>query len=98
MNRERFPVLRDGWARLDAPGGSQPVDAAIEAMTIFMESGAMANEGGRFKASDQVDKLMEEGRAVIAQLLGGDPRGGVFGQSMTALTLAFSATVGRTLS
>ncbi|MEA2426706.1 MAG: hypothetical protein QOF37_334, partial [Thermoleophilaceae bacterium] len=29
MNRERFPGLTDGWARLDAPGGSQPVDAAI---------------------------------------------------------------------
>src|SRR4051794_41197639 len=26
MNRVRFPGLADGWARLDAPGGSQPVD------------------------------------------------------------------------
>jgi cysteine desulfurase family protein (TIGR01976 family) len=99
MNRERFPGLaRDGWARLDAPGGSQPVDAAIEAMRVYMESGAMANEGGKFKASDQVDALMRDARAAIGQLLGGDPRGVVFGQSMTTLTLAFSAAVGRTLS
>jgi cysteine desulfurase family protein (TIGR01976 family) len=98
LNRARFPGLNDGWVRLDAPGGSQPVDAAIEAMSVFMRSGAMANEGGKFKASDQVDTLMDEARGVIAQLLGGDPRGVAFGQSMTALTLAFSAAVGRTLS
>src|SRR6476659_10213148 len=67
-------------------------------MGVFMQSGAMANEGGKFKASDQVDTLMHDARAVIGQLLGGDPRGVVFGQSMTALTLAFSAAVGRTLS
>jgi cysteine desulfurase family protein (TIGR01976 family) len=98
LNRSRFPGLADGWARLDAPGGSQPVDAAIEAIGVYMQSGAMANEGGKFKASDQVDTLMHEGRAVIGRLLGGDPRGVVFGQSMTTLTLAFSAAVGRTLS
>jgi cysteine desulfurase family protein (TIGR01976 family) len=97
LNRSRFPGLPDGWARLDAPGGSQPVDAAIEAMGVFMQSGAMANEGGKFKAADQVDTLMREARGVIGQLLGGDPRGVVFGQSMTTLTLAFSAAVGRTL-
>jgi cysteine desulfurase family protein (TIGR01976 family) len=98
LNRSRFPGLNDGWARLDAPGGSQPVDAAIEAMTVFMESGAMANEGGKFKASDQVDALMNDARDVIGQLLGGDPRGVVFGQSMTTLTLLFSRVVGRTLA
>jgi cysteine desulfurase family protein (TIGR01976 family) len=98
VNRERFPGLSDGWARLDAPGGSQPVDAAIDAMDLFMRSGAMANQGGKFKAADQVDTLMAEGRAVVGALLGGDPQGVVFGSSMTGLTLAFSAAVGRTLT
>jgi cysteine desulfurase family protein (TIGR01976 family) len=98
LNRDRFPGLSDGWARLDAPGGSQPVHTAIEAIGLFMESGAMANEGGEFKASGQVDELLRDSRAVAAQLLDGDPRGIVFGQSMTALTLAFSAAVGRTLA
>ena len=32
MNAERFPGLRDGWARLDGPAGSQMVDVAIEAL------------------------------------------------------------------
>jgi len=75
LNRSRFPGLNDGWARLDAPGGSQPVDVAIEAMDVFMRSGAMANQGGAFKAADQVDTLMDGGRGVIGQLLGGDPSG-----------------------
>ena len=30
--RERFPGLRDGWARLDGPAGTQMVDAAIDAI------------------------------------------------------------------
>ena len=32
MNRDRFPGLRDGWARLDGPAGTQMVDTAIDAM------------------------------------------------------------------
>ena len=98
MNRERFPGLDDGWARLDAPGGSQPVDAAIEAMASFMRSGAMANQGGVFKAAEQVDALMADARATLGELVGGDPRGVVFGSSMTSLTLSFAAAAGRTLS
>jgi cysteine desulfurase family protein (TIGR01976 family) len=89
--------LSDGWARLDAPGGSQPVDSAIEAVAGYLRSGAMANQGGRFEAAERVDSLMLEGRATVGELLGGDPRGVVFGPSMTTLTLAFSAAVGRTL-
>src|SRR4051794_32608659 len=97
MNRERFPSLADGWARLDAPGGSQPVDAAIEAIGAYMRGGGMANQGGEFEGAQQVDSLMLQGRATVGELLGGDPRGVVFGPSMTTLTLAFSAAVGRTL-
>jgi cysteine desulfurase family protein (TIGR01976 family) len=98
VNRDRFPGLADGWARLDAPGGSQPVDSAIEAMASYMRSGGMANQGGAFDGAERVDSLMLEARAAVGELLGGDPRGVVFGPSMTTLTLSFSAAVGRTLS
>jgi cysteine desulfurase family protein (TIGR01976 family) len=98
VNRDRFPGLSDGWARLDAPGGSQPVDAAIEAIADYMRSGGMANQGGSFRGAEQVDSLLLQARATVGELLGGDPRGVVFGPSMTSLTLAFSAAVGRTLS
>ncbi len=97
MNRHRFPGLSDGWARLDAPGGSQPVDVAIEAMADFMRSGAMANSHGAFDAAHRCDAIAAEARATVGELLGGDPRGVVLGPTMTTLTLMFSAAVGRTL-
>jgi cysteine desulfurase family protein (TIGR01976 family) len=98
VNREHFPGLRDGWARFDAPAGAQPVDAAIDAMAEFMRSGAVANGHGLFEAAERLDAMVEEARAVAGAFVGGDPRGLVFGPSMTTLTLAFSAAVGRTLS
>jgi cysteine desulfurase family protein (TIGR01976 family) len=97
LNRERFPGLRDGWARLDGPAGTQMVDAAIDAMGDFMRSGHNANHGGMFQAAHRTDELIASARASVGTLLGGDPRGVVFGPSMTALTMRFAAAAGRAL-
>ena len=97
MNRDRFPGLADGWARLDGPAGTQMVDVAIDAMADWMRSGRNANHGGAFAAARATDELVDQTRASVASLLGGDPRGIVFGPSMTALTMRFAAAVGRTL-
>jgi cysteine desulfurase family protein (TIGR01976 family) len=98
MNRERFPGLRDGWARLDGPAGTQMVDAAIEAMAEWMRSGRSANHGGLFGAARHTDELVAGTRAAVAALLGGEPSGVVFGPSMTALTMRFAATVCREMA
>ena len=63
MNRDRFPGLRDGWARLDGPAGTQMVDSAIEAMAEFMRSGHNANHGGLFAAAHRTDELVAGARA-----------------------------------
>jgi cysteine desulfurase family protein (TIGR01976 family) len=97
LNRERFPGLRDGWARLDGPAGAQMVDAAVEAMAGWMRSGRSANQHGAFAAAQATDALVDVARSSVAALLGGDAREIAFGPSMTALTLAFSAAAGRTL-
>ena len=97
VNRARFPGLANGWARLDGAAGTQPVDAAIEAMTDWMRSGHSANHGGAFAAARATDALMRDARASVGRLLGADPEGVVFGPSMTTLTLKFAAAVGRTL-
>jgi cysteine desulfurase family protein (TIGR01976 family) len=97
MHRDRFPGLADGWARLDGPAGTQMVDDAIEAMAAWMRSGDGANHGGAFKAAERTDALVEGARASAARLLGATADAIVFGPSMTALTMRFSATVGRTL-
>jgi cysteine desulfurase family protein (TIGR01976 family) len=98
MNRDRFPALREGWARLDGPAGSQIVDSAIEAMADWMRSGSQANHGGRFKQARETDELLESTRKACATLLGGEAEGVVFGPSFTALTMRFAATVVRELS
>jgi len=97
MNRDRFPALRDGWARLDGPAGSQVVDSAIEAMADWMRSGSNANQGGVFKHAHESDQVVASTRAACAALLGGDPAGVAFGPSFTALTMRFAATVVRAL-
>jgi cysteine desulfurase family protein (TIGR01976 family) len=97
MNRDRFPGLADGWARLDGPGGTQMVDAAIDAMTDWMRSGRTANEGGAFPHARASEEVVEGARAAVARMLGADEHGVAFGPSMTALTMAFSAAVGRSL-
>ena len=97
MNRDRFPGLGGGWARLDGPAGTQMVDAAIDAMAAFMRSGDNANHGGLFAAAHATDACVEAARGAVARLLGADPRGVAFGPSMTAMTMRLSAAVGRTL-
>jgi cysteine desulfurase family protein (TIGR01976 family) len=97
MHRTRFPGLADGWARLDGAAGTQMVDDAIEEMAAWMRSGHNANHGGAFQAAQVTDALVAEARASVARLLGATPEGVVFGPSMTALTMRFSAAIGRTL-
>ena len=97
VNRDRFPGLAGGWARLDGPAGTQMVDTAIDAMADFMRSGDNANHGGVFAAAHATDACVERARAAVARLLGAEPRGVAFGPSMTAMTMRLSAAVGRTL-
>jgi cysteine desulfurase family protein (TIGR01976 family) len=97
VNRDRFPGLSGGWARLDGPAGTQMVDASIDAMADFMRSGRNANHGGVFAAAHATDACVADARAAVARLLGAEPPGVVFGPSMTALTMRLSAAVGRTL-
>ena len=66
MNRERFPGLADGWARLDGAAGTQMVDDAIEQMAAWMRSGHNANHGGAFEAAERTDALVADARASVA--------------------------------
>lgn len=99
--RARFPALGrigpDGrpfvWA--DAPGGSQMVDAAIEAVTDRMRAGA-SNTHGVFPVSEEIDALIAEARGAGADLVGCDPGEVIFGQNTTSLLLHLSRSIGRT--
>jgi cysteine desulfurase family protein (TIGR01976 family) len=99
--RARFPALGrtgpDGrpFVWVDAPGGSQMVDSAIDAVTARMRAGA-SNTHGVFPVSEEIDALIARARATGADLLGCDPGEIVFGQNATSLLLHLSRSLGRT--
>src|SRR5688500_11501242 len=95
--QQRFPGVRDGWARFDGPAGTRTGDTATDAMAPWAAGGRNANTGGTFEAADACDALLERARRRMATLLGGQPAGIVFGANMTTLTLAFTRTVAATL-
>jgi selenocysteine lyase/cysteine desulfurase len=97
VDRERFPGLRDDWVRLDGPAGTQAVDDAVEASAQWWRSGDPANAHGSFPQAAATDALVSSTRQVCGELLGGQPDGIVFGESMTSLTMRLAAAVGRTL-
>jgi selenocysteine lyase/cysteine desulfurase len=97
VDRERFPGLGDEWVRLDGPAGTQAVDDAIEATTAWWRSGDPANAHGLFPQAAATDALVWSTRDVCAELLGSEPDSIVLGESMTSLTMRFSAAVGRSL-
>ncbi|MFP4634383.1 MAG: cysteine desulfurase-like protein [Nitriliruptoraceae bacterium] len=90
--RNRFPALHEigptgqPLVHADAPGGTQAVDAAIEAMAGHLRSGT-ANTHGAFPISQRVDALVDGVRGQVAGLLGTQPESVVFGPNMTTLTI-----------
>jgi len=95
--RHRFPGVGNGWARFDAPAGTQMVDTSIEATSAWMQSTTTACSGGWFEASEATGELVGRARATVGRLLGADPAGVCFGPNMTTLTFAVSRAIGATL-
>src|SRR5690349_1083667 len=95
--RHRFPGVRDGWVRFDAPAGTQMVDTSIDAVGEWMAGGSSACGGGHFEASTSTDALVARARDTVGRLIGADPAGICFGANMTSATFAFTRAVARTL-
>ncbi|MHA6782955.1 cysteine desulfurase-like protein [Pseudonocardia saturnea] len=90
--RDHFPSLKAGYAHFDGPGGSQvpvPVAAAVAATM----TAPLANRGTVTAAERAADAIVLAARAAMADLLGADPGGIVFGRSMTALTFDLARTL-----
>ena len=93
--REHFPALRAGNAHFDGPGGSQVPDVVAEAVAATMLT-PLANRGRVTAAERTADEIVLGARAAMADLLGAEPRGVVFGRSMTALTFDLARTLAAT--
>ncbi len=90
--RARFPALAAGYAHFDGPGGSQvPVEVA-QAVAATLTA-PIANRGRVTPAERFSDDVVLAARQAVADLLGADPRGVVFGRSMTSLTVDLAHTL-----
>jgi cysteine desulfurase family protein (TIGR01976 family) len=87
--RADFPALRAGAAHFDGPGGSQVPRQVAEAVAATLTA-PIANRGQVTAAERNADAVVVAARAAVADLVGGDPGGVVFGRSMTALTYDLS--------
>ncbi|MGV9254841.1 cysteine desulfurase-like protein [Streptomyces sp. NPDC003697] len=95
--RAQFPALKAGWAHFDGPGGSQTPQPVIEAVAQALAS-PMANRGAVTLGERNAENLVDGARQAMADLLGAEPGGIVFGRSATQLTYDFARTLARTWS
>ena len=92
--RKQFPALGEGAAHFDGPGGSQTPQVVADAVARTMVS-ALANRGQLTAAERRADEIVVGARQAMADLLGTDPGGIVFGRSMTQLTYDFARTLAK---
>ncbi|HLM06469.1 MAG TPA: cysteine desulfurase-like protein [Blastococcus sp.] len=90
--RAQFPALRSGTAHFDGPGGTQVPEPVARAVAGTLTS-SIANRGRVTAAERLADDTVLAARAAVADLLGADPRGVVFGRSATQLTFDLSRTL-----
>jgi cysteine desulfurase family protein (TIGR01976 family) len=83
--RAEFPALAEGAAHFDGPGGSQTPVAVADAVADTLRA-AVANRGTVTRAEQRAEEIVAAARSAAADLVGGVPRGIVFGRSMTQLT------------
>ncbi|MFE7044708.1 cysteine desulfurase-like protein [Streptomyces atratus] len=92
--RARVPALKAGSARFDAPGGTQTPQPVIDAIADALAN-PLANRGLTTEGERNAEAVVTRARRALADLLGADPRGIVFGRSSTQLTYDLSRTVAK---
>ncbi len=86
-----FPIYFDG------PGGTQMAQPSIDRMLEYITTG-MANLHGTFSTSIKTDRLLEEAKASVADLLNCNPKEVAFGQNMTSLAFQVSHSLSSFIS
>jgi cysteine desulfurase family protein (TIGR01976 family) len=92
--RARYSSLRQGFAFLDAPGGSQVPDEVGDAIARALRE-ASANLGAGYATSLRVGEILEEAEGKAARFLGCEPGEVTFGPNMTSLNFMLSRTAAR---
>jgi cysteine desulfurase family protein (TIGR01976 family) len=93
--RAQFPALTAGYAHFDGPGGSQVPAPVADAVARTLVA-PLANRGRVTAAERAADEIVVTARHAVADLLGADPGGVVFGRSMTQITFDIARTLATT--
>ena len=91
--RDRFSSLQ-GFAFLDAPGGSQVPDEVGDAIARALRE-ASANLGAGYATSRRVAEILTDAERNAARFLGCEPFEVIFGANMTSLNFMLSRTAAR---
>jgi cysteine desulfurase family protein (TIGR01976 family) len=92
--RRHFPSLNEGAAHFDGPGGSQVPDVVGDAVRATLIR-AISNRGTSTVSARRADTVVLGARGAMADFLGAEATGVVFGRSMTQLTYDFSRTIAK---
>lgn len=92
--RAQFPALKSGSARFDGPGGTQTPQPVIDAIADALAN-PLANRGLTTEGERNAEAVVTGARRALADLLGADPRGIVFGRSSTQLAYDLSRTLAK---
>ncbi len=87
--RAQFPALRAGTAHFDGPGGTQTPAPVIAAFTEAL-SRPLSIRGTTLPGEVHAETIVGDFRQALADLLGAQPGGIVFGRSSTQLTYDIS--------
>ncbi|MFG3044920.1 cysteine desulfurase-like protein [Streptomyces sp. NPDC048241] len=90
--RAQFPALRAGVAHFDGPGGTQTPTPVIEAIAGALGS-PLSVRGTVAPGEINAERIVGDFRGAMADLLGADPAGIVFGRSATQLTYDLARTL-----
>ncbi|GDX32147.1 cysteine desulfurase-like protein [Actinomycetes bacterium] len=90
--RARIPALADGVAYFDGPGGTQTPDLVAAAIAAALTS-PLSNRARVTGAEINADDITLAARAAGADLVNGEPRGIIFGRSMTDITFDIARTL-----
>ena len=92
--RKDFPALDQGVAYFDGPGGTQVPRQVGEAIAGTI-TGGISNRGVVTAAERRAEEVVVGARRAVADLLGCDPGGVVFGRSMTQVTYDVSRALAK---
>ena len=99
--RSQFPALSrtvngQPVAYLDGPGGTQTPQRVLDAVHEYLAE-HNSNTHGYFATTEETDRIIQEGRAAMADLFGSRPDEVSFGANMTTLCFMLAQALGSSL-